>query len=181
MKMGKQMRRQKTVDRRQKGRGSRASVFCLLSTVFFAFTAFSPVLSAAPTQDDVFKKIQESMSEKEEFDSRPVILLFAGGGTVLLLLCLMSVKRQKAAAPRGLNHAGKLMKEVLRDVPLSTAEVRQLKLLAEAVEQQTGEPATPLTLLLCPSLMAKGLQEKPAKLDRKVVAQVVRKMQLHKT
>ena len=136
-------------------------------------------LSATPTQDDVFKKIQESVGQKEEMDMRPVMLLAGGGGVVILLLWLASHKRQtKVAGPKALNHSGKLLREVLKDIPLSAAEVKQLKLLADSLQQQTGKPATPLTLLLCPSLLAKGLQTKPPRLDRKAVAQVVRKMQL---
>ena len=139
-------------------------------------------LAATPTQDDVFKKIQESVGQKEEMDMRPVLLLAGGGAVVILLLWLASTshKRQtKVAGPKALNHSGKLLREVLKDIPLSAAEVKQLKLLADSLQHQTGEPTTPLALLLCPSLLAKGLQTKPARLDRKAVAQVVRKMQLN--
>ena len=167
-------RRQKTGDRRQQWGPARASVFCLLSSVFLV----SLPLHAAPTQDDVFKKIQQSVGEREEVDMRPVLWLAGGGGAVALLLYLLSQKRQKVAAPKSLNNGGKLLREVMKEVPLSAAELRQLKLLADSVQQQTGEPATPLTLLLCPSLLAKGLQAKPPRLDRAAIAQVVRKMQL---
>lgn len=149
---------------------------CILLTCFVL--SVPSASQASPSQDDVFKKIQESVGEKEELDYTPVLYL-AGGGTVLVLvLWLINRRRQAPSAPKSLNHTGKLMKEVLREVPLTAAEIRQLKLVADSVQQQTGEPATPITMLLCPSLLAKGLQGKPARLDRKALAQVVRKMQL---
>ena len=172
---------QKTVDSRQKGFPARASVYCLLSTVFFVVCAITPSVRASPSQDDVFKKIQESVGEREEVDYTPVLYL-AGGGTVLVLvLWLVSRRRPERTRPGSLNHPGKLLKEVLKEVPLTAAEVRQLRLVADAVQQQTGEPVTPVTMLLCPSLLAKGLQQKPARLDRKALGQVVRKMQLAQT
>ena len=151
---------------------------CLRAFVVAFVAAFPSSLHAAPSQDDVFKKIQQSVGEKEEVDLGPVLWLAGGGGAVALLLYLLSHKKQKVAGAKSLNHGGKLLREVMKEVPLSAAELKQLKLLADSVQQQTGEPATPLTLLLCPSLLAKGLQAKPAKLDRAAVAQVVRKMQL---
>lgn len=139
--------------------------------------AASPV-SAAPTQDDVFKSIHDSVGKPAQFDSKPVILLAAGGGLVLVVLTLMSRRQQKVASPKSLNHPGRLMKEVLREVSLKPAELRQLKLLSDAVERESGHETNPLTLLLCPSLLARGLKAGPAKLDRKTLAQVVRKMRL---
>jgi hypothetical protein len=149
--------------------------FLLACAVWLAAT--SPV-AAGPTQDDVFKSIHDSVGKPAQFDSRPVILLAAGGGLVLLFLTLMSRRQQKVASPKSLNHPGRLMKEVLREVSLKPAELRQLKLLSDAVQHETGQEANPLTLLLCPSLLAKGLKAGPAKLDRKALAQVVRKMRV---
>ena len=150
---------------------------CILLTCFVLSVPSSS--AASPSQDDVFKKIQESVGEKEELDYTPILYL-AGGGTVLVLVLWLVNRRRQApsSAPKSLIHSGKLLKEVLREVPLTAAEVRQLKLVAESVQEQTGEATTPITMLLCPSLLAKGLQNKPARLDRKALAQVVRKMQL---
>lgn len=172
------MPRRTTEQGRLKWGAASAFGFFLLSSVLLLSIFPSPV-RATPTQDDVFKKIQESVGEKEDVDMRPVLLLAGGGAALVLLLWLVSRKRQhKSVTPKSLNHGGKLLREVMKDVPLTAAELRQLKLLADSVEQQTGERATPLTLLLCPSLLAKGLQSKPARLDRKAIAQVVRKLQL---
>jgi hypothetical protein len=142
-------------------------LFLLLST---------SVGHAAPTQNDVFKSIQDSLGHEEQQDYRPY-LLFAAGAAILLLIVVVSNRRQQAArAPGPLNSPGKLMKEVLRDVPLKSGEVKQLKVLAESIESTNGDEVNPLTLLLCPSLMAKGLQASGDKVDKKTVAQVVRKL-----
>ena len=135
----------------------------------------------AARQEDVFKSIQESVGERTEFDSRPVILLALGGAGVLVALAILGRRQHKAAAPKTLNHAGKLTREVLRDVPINPAEMRQLKTLADSLAPETGgEAPDPLTLLLCPSLLIRGVKAAPPKLDRKAIAQVVRKLQLNK-
>ena len=135
---------------------------------------------AAPTQSEVFKSIQESMGKEEQQDYRP-FLLFAAGAGILLLIVVISNRRQQAArSPARVNSPAKLVKEVLRDVPLKSNEMKQLKVLAEAVESTTGDELNPLTLLLCPSLMAKGLQASGGKVDKKAVAQVVRKLRANR-
>ena len=132
---------------------------------------------AGPTQNDVFKSIQDSVGERNEVNSTPVILLALGGALVLALLVYMSRREQKkSVAPEALNHPGKLAKEVVKQVNLKPNEIKQLKTLADSVGNQVGETPDPLTLLLCPSLLAKGVNANPAKLDKKVVAQVVRRM-----
>ena len=61
------------------------------------------------------------------------------------------------------------MKEVLRTVPLKPAELKQLKVLAEQSRAAQGIQS-PLTLVLCPSVLARAAQEKSTKANRKVVA-----------
>jgi len=159
----------------------RAFLVCL--GVVSIWLVMPSALRAAPTEQDVFKSIHDSVGERTEFDSRPVILLGLVGGGIMLVFVAFN-KRQQQRAPVGqkplVNHPGRLMKEVLREVPLKPAEMKQLKLLAESVQSQVGETPQPLTMLLCPSLLAKGLSANPGKLDRKAVAQVVRKMKLQK-
>jgi hypothetical protein len=131
---------------------------------------------ATPTQNDVFKSIQESMGPEEQEDYRP-FLLFAAGAGILVLIVVVGNRRQRAArSPAQVNSPGKLVKEILRDVPLKAGEMKQLKLLAEAIETSSGEELSPLALLLCPSLMARGLHASPGKVDKKTLAQVVRKL-----
>lgn len=131
---------------------------------------------AAPTQNDVFKSIQESMGKEEPQDYRPVLLFAAGAGILVLIVVVGNRRQQAAKAPAPVNSTGKLMKEVLRDVPLKSRELKQLKLLADAIDSPTGEELNPLALLICPSLMAKGLHKSAGKADKKTIAQIVRKL-----
>jgi len=84
---------------------------------------------------------------------------------------LFSHRRKRDLSPRSLNHQGKLLKEVMKRINLKPSEVRQLKTLAE--EQSVSSP---LTLLLCPSVLAKAVKHQSGKVDARVIAQVARKM-----
>lgn len=132
--------------------------------------------SAAPSQQDFFKSVQENMDKSQDFDYRPLLLIAAGGG-VAVLLVLVNNRRQKIVrSPQSLNSPAKLMKEILKQVPLNAAELKQLKVLAGAVKTPDAAEISPLALLLCPSLMAKGLRGAGNKVDRKTVALIVRKL-----
>jgi hypothetical protein len=110
----------------------------------------------------------------------PVILLGLGGGAVMVVLVVMSRREQKkVTVPVALNHSGRLAKELLKEVNLKPAEMKQLRLLADSIRNDLGETPDPLTLLLCPSLLAKGVNTNPSKLDRKTVAQMVRRMRVN--
>jgi hypothetical protein len=152
--------------------------YARVSFIFVWIFCLAPA-HAAPTQNDVFKSIQDNVSHPTDLNSTPVILLVLGGALVMALLVYFSRREQKvASAPTTLNHPGKLAREVLKTVPLKPAEMKQLKLLADSIESDAGEPIDPLTLLLCPSLLAKGVKANPARLDRKAVAQVVRRLRI---
>ena len=60
---------------------------------------------------------------------------------------------RRRRTPKALNHHGKLLKELAAAVSLKPAEVKQLKLLAD--EQKLSNP---LTLILCPSILAKAVK-----------------------
>jgi hypothetical protein len=132
--------------------------------------------SAAPSQDDVFKSIQESMGKSQEFDYRPVLLLAAAGGVAVLVAMIGNRRQKTARLPQALNSPAKLMKEILREIPLNSGEVKQLKVLAGAVKSPDAQETNPLVLLLCPSAMAKGLRGAGNKVDRKTIAMIVRKL-----
>ena len=132
--------------------------------------------SAAPSQADFFKSVQENMDKPQDFDYRPLLLIAAGGGVVVLLLMVSSRRQKTVRSPQSLNSPAKLMKEILREIPLNAAELKQLKLLAGAVKTPDANEISPLALLLCPSLMAKGLRGAGNKVDRKTVALIVRKL-----
>lgn len=135
-----------------------------------------------PTQEDVFRSIQQNVDAPT--DSRRVMAVCAAGGAVLLLLAVISRQRQREASPKALVHPGKLLKEVMRSVSIRPAELKQLRLLAEERSRSAPDDAplqSPLTLLLCPSVLAKATQGRPGKVDRKALAQIVRKLGLNAT
>jgi hypothetical protein len=141
------------------------------------FTATAALAAASP--EDVFRSISEDSGRPEAGGHATALLLCAAGGLILLLLLATRAGR-RAAAPQPLNHSRKLMREVLRSVPLRRAELKQLRLIADAAGTAPGgEPVqSPLTLLLCPSVLARALKNGPAKVDRAVIARVVKKMNL---
>ena len=147
------------------------SAFCILHSAFPAY--------AAPTQEDVFRSIADNVGQQPgESGNGLAVLLCAAGGLVLLVVVLGSRARRQAVS-QPLNHPRKLMREVMKAVPLRRGEVKHLRLLADAAAADGGEPVeSPLTLLLCPSVLARALKNRPAKVDRSVIANVVRKMGL---
>jgi hypothetical protein len=93
-----------------------------------------------------------------------------------VLLAWLSRRSQRKVVGATHNHPARLLREVTKAVGLKRAEVRQLKLLAEACADNAGESPSPLTLLLCPSLLAKAVARNPTKLDRQVLAGIVRQL-----
>lgn len=135
--------------------------------------------SEASKQSDVFKSIQNSVGHQQQVSNLPAILLALGGIFVMALLVLLNKRQEKVAKkPAALNSPSKLSREILREVPLKSSEMKQLKTLADSLGQQMSEQPDPMTLLLCPSLLARGLKSAPSRLDRKLLAQLVRKMKL---
>jgi hypothetical protein len=127
-------------------------------------------LAAPPTQDDILRGISQGMNQQTGDSSKLLAMLAAAGGLAVLLVVL-GYRRQRELSPKGLNHHGKLLKEMCKAISLKPAELRQLKLLAE--HQELGSP---LTLLLCPSLLARAAQEHPGRVDHASVAAIARKL-----
>ena len=149
--------------------------FAIASIILFAASLLH---AAPPSQKDVFKSIQDNVGQPTDGNSSAVILLIVGGAAVLVVLVALSKREKKAAVETVLNNAAKLNKEVVKQIALKPAEMKQLKMLAETIETENGEAVDPMILLLCPSLLAKAVQANPDRLDRKTVALVVRKMRL---
>jgi len=133
-------------------------------------------LRAQPTQEEVFKSIGQSVDEP--VDSSRVVAVLAGIGGVLVLLVVVGQRRGREKKPRSLNQPRKLMKEVLRNVPLKGAELKQVKLLTQELRTGSGgeRVQSPVTLLLCPSLLAEAAKQARAKADLPVVAGLVKKL-----
>ncbi len=142
----------------------------LLAPGFWLLASFlSLPVYANPTPEEVLKSLNQNLNEPAD-PSKFVALLFGAAGIVILLV-LFSHRRKRDLSPRSLNHQGKLLKEVMKRINLKPSEVRQLKTLAE--EQSVSSP---LTLLLCPSVLAKAVKHQSGKVDARVIAQVARKM-----
>ena len=140
------------------------AIVCLLSSILTARAA-----SANPTQEEVFKSIQDNVGQST--DPRKFFAFLAGTVALILLLTVLSKRKQRQVSPKTLNHQGRLLKEIVRQIDLRPAEVRQLKILAEA-----QNVSSPITLLLCPSVLAKAVKERSGKVDRKVMMSVAKKL-----
>ena len=151
-----------------------ANRLLVLGACGFWLLAFLPARALAEaTQEEVLRSIGQNVSESGD-SGRALGVLAALGGAIALLVVL-GQRRPRPAGPKALRHHGKLLKEVLRTVPLKPAELKQLKHLTE---HSAGAEAvqSPLTLVLCPSLLAKAAQQKSDKINRKVVAGLAKKL-----
>jgi hypothetical protein len=140
---------------------------------------------ATPSANEVFQSIQKNVGGQTDDDGgggKGLAIVIAGGAALIFVLLAGSKIRARRATPQAMHHPGKLMREVLKAVPLKPKEVKQLKLLAEASRRrhEDGAPEegveNPLTLILCPSVLARTLKDRPTNVDRAVVAGVIRKM-----
>ena len=144
------------------------TAYCLLPTV---------QCLATPTQEEVFKSISQNVSEGDGGSRMLWAVLLAGVG-VVMLVALFGSRQKREATPKTLNHSGKLLKEIVRKVPIRPVELKQLKLLAEA-EREAGESIpSPLVFVLCPSTLTNAMRANRVKVDRKVMAGFARKMGL---
>jgi hypothetical protein len=154
------------------------SCLLALACILFPSLAFG-YADAAPTQDDVLRAISKNVDEPTNSGPMLVAILAIIGGLAIIFV-LLSRREKREAVPRALVNHGKLLREILKaGLPLKAAEVKQLKLLAEfeALDENAEPPlSSPLTLLICPSVLIKRLKSPPPKLDRKVLAQVVKKL-----
>ena len=140
---------------------------------FAIFVGLGARTHAEPTQEDVLRSIGENVSEP--VDSGRVVAVLATIAGAIGLLVVVGQRRRRPPGPKALRHHGKLLKEVLRAVPLKPAELKQLKQLAE---QARGADAieSPLTLMLCPSVLVRAAQAKSDKINRKVVGGLAKKL-----
>lgn len=131
---------------------------------------------AAPSQEDVFRSIQSNVSGEGTSGGSAFLLLLAGAGILGLLIYLSRRGPRVPASRRVVNHSGKLLREVRKQIGLRPVELKQLKLLSEDLATD-GQPApSPLTLLICPSVLAKAVAKNNPKIDRQVLAGLVKRM-----
>ena len=130
------------------------------------------------TQEDVFKSINENVSNSGGGSGRMFLAVVLGAVALVLLLTLLNVRRKRVETPTAVNHPGKLQKELTKHISLKPAELKQLKILAEG-ERRAGNPVeSPMVFLLCPSAFAAAMRAGRVKVDRKIMAGVARKMGL---
>jgi hypothetical protein len=148
----------------------------ILAPGFWLLAASSAL--AEPTQEDVFRSIGRNVSDTS--DNGHVLAILAGVAGAVVLLVVVGQRRARIdSGPRALHSHPKLMKEVLRTVPIKPAELKQLKVLLQECrsrEQNGPAPESPLTLVLCPSLMLKAAQARNEKVNPKVVAGLAKKL-----
>jgi hypothetical protein len=149
------------------GKG-RTAARCLIICGLLVLGAASGALGN-PTQEDVFRSLNQNMNTPVDM-SRAVPYLLAALGVIILVI-LFNYHRQRQNTPRSLNHPGKLSRELARRLGLRSIELRQLKLLAE--EQELEHP---LTLILCPSVLGKAIKSPSVRVDRAVLKQIVKRL-----
>ena len=156
----------------------------MLATGYWLLASSAPAF-ATPSANEVFQSIQKNVGGQTDDDGgggKGLAIVLAGGAALIMVMLAGSKIRARRATPQAMHHPGKLMREVLKAVPLKPKEVKQLKLLAEASRRRHEDGAaeegveSPLTLILCPSVLARTLKDRPANVDRAVVAGVIRKM-----
>ncbi len=124
---------------------------------------------ANPTQEDVFRSVNQNLDKPVDMSKAVPFLLVVLG--FLILVFLYHFHTQRKTSPRSLNHAGKLTREISRRLALRSVELKQLRILAQ--EQQLEHP---LTLILCPSVLGKAIRTPSPRVDRSVVKQIVQKL-----
>ena len=142
----------------------------------FWLLACSPTF-AKPSQAEVFRSIKQNVGQRTDDSGKGLAVLLAGAAALIMVMLIGARIRRRQSVPKVVDRPRKLLKEIMKTVPLKPKELKQLKILAE----EGGEPVqSPLTLLLCPSVLARAVNSRPRNVDRVVVAQIVRKMGLAK-
>lgn len=115
--------------------------------------AVSPALAddAGPTQEQVFKSISNNVDSS--VDSRKLMAGLAAVGGVVILLVVITSRQQQQGTPQKLNHQGRLMKELMKETGLTRSQAKALKARADQLAAAGRPLNSPVTLLLCPSLV----------------------------
>lgn len=125
---------------------------------------------AAPTLDEVFRSVNESIETPA--DPTPLFAgLLAIAGVILLVVVWNSRKPRSPRGPAGLNNPSRVTREAARALRLRRSELKQLRAAADGMGLES-----PLTLLLCPSLLASAMKHPEVRADRSVLASVARRM-----
>ena len=143
-------------------------------------------MARGATQEEFFKSVQNSVNNgpgvnNGEISARGFATFLGVLGLIVAVLVLVQKvhKRLSARKPAGgrplskptnINQPRKLLKEIGKAAGLSRDQIRQLKAAAE----ERGH-ASPLTLLLCPSLLIEAARKDDTSADKAVLAHVARR------
>ncbi|MCC6422178.1 MAG: hypothetical protein IT447_01765 [Phycisphaerales bacterium] len=117
---------------------------------------------AKPTSEEVFRSFKENMSSDPSTGSMLPFLL--AGAALIILLVVIASRQKHSATPKAVNHPGKLLKEIAKSAGIKPSEIKKLKNLAQqAGERQGAALQSPLTLVLCPSVLAATMRQTKAK------------------
>jgi hypothetical protein len=101
-----------------------------------------------PTQEDIVKSFNENMSQPPDYGKLlPWFFAFCGAVAVIVYF---NQRQKRQAIPMALNHPKKLIKEMVKGADIDPAEMKKMTQLARELDCES-----PLTLMLCPSLMNK--------------------------
>jgi hypothetical protein len=135
----------KTEDKRQKA--ARLPRWGLLLAAFCLLVCLAPCpVQAAPTLKDISRSFDHNVSQKPDTGKMLIILLGAGG--IIALLVVAAHWGQRQETPKTLNNPNRLIREIRRKIHLSNPQIKRLKVLADRRGCHS-----PLTVLLCPSLL----------------------------
>lgn len=149
----------------------------LILTMGLTLALIASPASAKPSQQDVFKSIQDSVGPQNDESSMRAIPWICGGVGLIIVLAIFGKRQTRQATPKTVNSNGKLIREVMKAIPLKPKELKQLKIVAEQTPTDDGEPLTnPLVLLLCPSVVIKAVNERTTRADRQALVTVLKKM-----
>jgi len=143
-------------------------------------------MARGATQEEFFKSVQNSVNNgpgvnNGEISARGFATFLGVIGLIVAVLVLVQKvhKRLSARKPAGgrplskptnINQPRKLLKEIGKAAGLSRDEMRQLKVAAE----ERGH-TSPLTLLLCPSLLIEAARKDDTSADKAALARVARR------
>jgi hypothetical protein len=129
------------------------SALCTFALIIICSLATTPAF-ADPTQEDVFRSISDNVDGT--VDGRKVLAVLAAAVAVVIILVVFSKRQKRQTLPKPLNHTGKLLRELTKTAGLKPGQARQLKEMLEELNAAGTEVESPVTLMLCPSLMKKS-------------------------
>ncbi len=171
---------------RRRNRWTERLAHALPYLLFAAVMLLLDSIGRGATQEEFFKSVQQSVNQGpvgEGGVSLRGFAMFLGVAGLLVTGLILANRFQRRApgaakpAPRALskptniNQPRKLVKEIARAAGLSGDELRQLKAAADELGH-----ASPLTLLICPSLLIEAARKDDTNADKAVLARVARRI-----